>query len=239
MKDQSTVRQPFVNRNAAGRQLAEALWEYRNHPDAIVLALPRGGVPVAYQVASRLGLPLDLMVVRKLGMPGYEELAMGAIAGDGVRVMNENVVTRYRISTDAIENVAQREHQELLRRGHVYRGERPWPALQGRAVILVDDGVATGATMLAAVAAARAQHAARVVVATPVVSPDVLPRLEKAADEVCVLVSTSSFYAVGTFYHDFSPIEDDEVLEILQQAWQLQADDATATRTVPASRRQE
>src|SRR5436305_5618591 len=174
----------FRNRNEAGRLLAEKLTAYANRPDLLVLALPRGGVPVAYEAARALGAPLDVFVVRKLGIPGYEELAMGAVATGGVRVLNDQIVRRLDIPTYVIDAVAAREEQELARRERLYRGGRPPPDVRGRTVILLDDGLATGATMRAAVMALRELQPARIVVATPTASPEICEELKADVDDV-------------------------------------------------------
>jgi predicted phosphoribosyltransferase len=161
----------FHDRNEAGRLLAEKLRAYASYPNLIVLALPRGGVPVGYEVARALGAPLDIFLVRKLGVPGYEELAMGAVASGGIRVLNEEVVRSLRIPEYVVDAVAAWEHQELARREHIYRGDRPEPDVRGRTVILVDDGLATGSTMLAAIQALRQQQPARIVIAVPTAPP--------------------------------------------------------------------
>src|SRR5919109_588161 len=166
------MRRPFRNRREAGQLLAAKLAAYANRPDVLVLALPRGGVPVAYEVVRALGAPLDVFLVRKLGVPGYEELAMGAIATGGVYVLNDQVVGSLRIPDYVIGAVAAREQQELTRREHLYRGDRPPPDVRGRTVILIDDGLATGATMRAAVAALRTQEPRRIVVAVPTAAPE-------------------------------------------------------------------
>jgi predicted phosphoribosyltransferase len=180
-----------------------------------VLGLPRGGVPVAYEVARRLGAPLDVFVVRKLGVPGHEELAFGAIAPGGVRVLAEDLLARLDMPSEWIEAIDAKERRELERRERVYRGERPPPALAGRVVVLVDDGLATGATMLAAVRAVREQRPARVVVAVPVADPDVCERLGSVADEVVCVSTPRPMMAVGAWYEDFSQISDEEVRELL------------------------
>jgi putative phosphoribosyl transferase len=181
----------------------------------LILALPRGGVPVAYQVARELGAPLDIFVVRKLGTPGQEELAMGAIASGGVRVMNPDVVRAARIPEQAIEETAKREAQELERRERAYRGEREMPELQNRCVVLVDDGLATGATMRVAVAAIRKHNPSRVVVAVPVAPPDTVERLRAEADEVVCLSTPEPFIAIGRWYENFSQTTDEEVRQLL------------------------
>src|SRR5712672_897979 len=174
----------FRNRNEAGRLLAEKLTAYANRPDVLVLALPRGGVPVAYEVARALGAPLDVFVVRKLGVPGYEELAMGAVATGGVVVLNDHVVKSLSIPDYVIEQVAAQELQELARRERVYRGGRPPPDVRDKTVILVDDGLATGATMFAAIKALRQQNPARIVVAVPTASPETCEEMKARADDV-------------------------------------------------------
>jgi predicted phosphoribosyltransferase len=208
----------FRNRTEAGRVLAGKLAAYANRRDVIVLALPRGGVPVAYEVARALGAPLDVFVVRKLGLPGNEEYAMGAIATGGVRVLNEQVVNALGIPEQVIDTVAVREQQELARRERLYRGERPPPEVRGRSVILVDDGLATGATMQAAVEALRRLQPARIVVAVPTASPDTCEQLRAQADEVICATTPEPFRAVGLWYEDFSQTTDDEVRELLARA---------------------
>ncbi len=208
---------PIPNRRVAGQALAEALKSYAGRDDVIVLALPRGGVPVAAEVARALGVPLDVMLVRKLGLPGHPELAMGAIASGGVRVMNDDVVRRLSVSPAAIEAVAEAEGRELARRERAYRGERPWPDLKGRCVILVDDGLATGATMHAAIDAVRAQQPACIVVAVPVAPPDTVRTLEALVDEVVCPLQPQSFMAIGQWYQDFTQTSDGEVITLLDE----------------------
>lgn len=210
---------PIPNRTAAGSALAEALSDCRDRDDVIVLALPRGGVPVAYEIATALSAALDLLTVRKLGFPGHRELAMGAIASGGIRVMNDDVVGHYGVSEDAIERVAREEHAELERRERTYRGERPLPSLEGRCVILVDDGVATGSTMFAAIDAVRKQGAAEVRVAVPVAPADTLQELQRRADNVVCLATPEPFYAIGQWYREFGQTSDSEVMELIQRAW--------------------
>ena len=217
MKQASISPGLFRDRREAGQLLAEKLKAYANRQDVIVLALPRGGVPVAYEVARALGAPLDVFVVRKLGVPGYEELAMGALATGGVRVLNDQVVERLGIPQHVIDAVAAREQQELARRERLYRGDRPPPDLRGRTVILVDDGLATGATMQAAIEALRQQKPARIVVAVPVASPDTCEEMKKKADEVICAVTPDPFHAVGRWYIDFSQTTDQEVAALLAQ----------------------
>lgn len=191
---------------------------YAGRPEVIVLALPRGGVPVAYEVATALGAPLDVFLVRKLGVPGHEELAMGAVASGGVRVLNTEVVEALGISEQAIEGVAQQELRELERRERVYRGGRPPPELRDRVVILVDDGLATGSSMRAAVAAVRQQHPRRIVVAVPTAAAETCEDFRREVDEVVCLSTPEPFYAVGLWYRDFSQTSDDEVRALLERA---------------------
>jgi predicted phosphoribosyltransferase len=207
--------QRFRNRTDAGRRLAEKLAAYANWPDVLVLALPRGGVPVGYEVARALGPQLDVFLVRKLGVPGYEELAMGAVASGGVRVLNDEIVRGLGISEDEIDAAVARELQELGRRERLYRRSRPTPNVAGRTVILVDDGLATGATMRAAVAALRQQHPARIVVAVPTASPDTCEALKAEADDVICAMTPQPFFAGGYWYEDFTQTTDNEVRELL------------------------
>lgn len=207
----------FADRRDAGRQLADLLLAYKGTA-ALVLALPRGGVPVAYEVARALSLPLDIMLVRKLGVPGQAEFAMGAIANGDVEVLNQDVVDSLEIPADVIEAVAARERAELARRNTLYRAGRAPPELRDRTVIIVDDGIATGADMRAAVAAANAQHAGRVVVAAPVASRSAAAMLRDMVDEVALLEVPQSFVGVGMFYRDFSQTPDREVTRLLSDA---------------------
>jgi len=208
----------FADRRDAGRQLAGRLAAYAERRDVVVLALPRGGVPVAFEVARGLDAPLDVFLVRKLGVPGREELALGAIATGNVRVLNEEVVRGLGLSAAAIEAVAAREQQEMARRERLYRDGRPAPAVEGRTVLLVDDGLATGATMRAAVAAARQQAPARVVVTVPVASTQAYQEMAAIADEVICVLTPEQFSAVGLWYSDFAPTTDEEVRDLLAQA---------------------
>src|SRR5438445_3876086 len=212
------VGKRFRDRREAGRLLGAHLSAYANLPDVLVLALPRGGVPVAAEVARALEAPLDVFVVRKLGVPGHEELAMGAIASGGVRVLNEDVVRPLRIPGDVIDAVAAEEQQELERRERAYRGDRPAPDVRGRAVILVDDGLATGSTMRAAVAALRQQRPARIVVAVPVGAAETCAEFQAEADETICARTPEPFYAVGLWYDDFSQTTDEEVHDLLERA---------------------
>jgi putative phosphoribosyl transferase len=211
-------QQPFVDRRDAGRVLAFRLAKYANRDDVIVLALPRGGVPVAYEVASALGAPMDVFLVRKLGTPGHRELAMGAIASGGVRVLNDDVVRWYGIPEAAIERVAHEEEQELQRRERAYRDDLPTPDLANRTVILIDDGLATGSTMRAAAQAVRAHHPTRVVIAVPVGAPQTCTELAAVADEVICARMPEPFSAVGQWYLNFDQTDDEEVRDLLQKS---------------------
>jgi predicted phosphoribosyltransferase len=218
----------FANRVEAGRQLAGRLAHLAGRDRLIVLGLPRGGVPVAAEVAAVLGAPLDVFVVRKLGVPGREELAMGAVASGGVRVINAETVTALDISRETLDEVTAAERRELARRERAYRGSRPMPGLADASILLVDDGVATGSTMLAAIRGLRQQHPATLVVAAPVMSQSAFADLEREADACVTLATPEPFYGVGTWYEDFSQTSDAEVLSILEQA---------AARTGPRPRR--
>ena len=214
----------FIDRKDAGQKLAQKLAQYANRPDVIVLALPRGGVPVGYEVARALNAPLDVFIVRKLGVPGQEELAMGAIASGGVRILNQDIVQALGIPASVIDQVAAREWQELRRREKLYREGRPAPDLAGRTVILVDDGVATGATMRAAIKAVRQQNPAKVIVAVPVSALETYYDLAREADEVVALATPEPFFGVGLWYEHFDQTSDDEVRRLLRLAAQAQAD---------------
>ena len=218
---------PFRNRREAGRLLAKKLTNYAGRPDVLVLALPRGGVPVAYEVAQALRAPLDLFIVRKLGIPGYEELAMGAVATGGGRVLNEQIVTGLRIPDYIIDGVAAQEQQEIARRERLYRGGRPPPDVRGKTIILVDDGLATGATMLAAVKALRQQQPARIVVAVPTAAAETCEQLRKEVDEVICAMTPQPFEAVGRWYEDFTQTTDEEVRDLL--GWRRQPGELPAT----------
>lgn len=208
----------FADRRDAGRVLAGLLTKYANRDDVLVLALPRGGVPVAFEVAHALRAPLDVFIVRKLGVPGHDELAMGAIATGGVRVLNEDVVGALSLSTKVIDAVAAREERELERRERIYRGARTPPDVRERTVILVDDGLATGSTMRAAVAALRKQRPARIVVAVPVAAAETCEEFKTEVDETVCAATPRMFNGVGRWYEDFSQTSDDEVHELLAQA---------------------
>jgi putative phosphoribosyl transferase len=205
----------FHDRADAGRRLAERLTEFAAHPEVLVLALPRGGVPVAAEVARQLRAPLDILVVRKLGLPGNEEYAMGAIASGGAQVLNPHAIERYGLRPADVAAVVRRETAELRRRESAYRGNRPFPALAGRTLLLVDDGIATGATMLAAVAAVASAKPARVIVATPVLASTAAEALEAEADGVVCVLRPEDFSSVGEWYEDFSQTSDDTVVRLL------------------------
>ena len=213
----------FHDRTEAGQVLADRLTEYANRADVLVLALPRGGVPVAYEVARALHAPLDIFLVRKLGVPGHEELAMGAIASGGVRVLNEEVVRALGIPPETIASVAAGEQRELERRAQTYRGDRPPLDVRNRTVILVDDGLATGSTMRAAVAALRRKGLDRIVVAVPVGSVETCAEFQDVADETVCARTPEPFYAVGRWYEDFTQTTDEEVHELMQRAAEEQA----------------
>lgn len=212
----------FKDRREAGRRLALALKKYAKKADVIVLALPRGGVPVAFEAARALEAPLDVFLVRKLGFPGNEEFAMGAVASGGIRVMSEDIVRRYGIPESVVERVADREEKELARRERSYRGDSPPLDLRGRTVILVDDGLATGASMRAAVEAVRSQGPRRIVVAVPVGPRETVEELSREADEVVCAAMPEPFLAVGRFYETFDQTTDEEVMELLARAPRLQ-----------------
>jgi putative phosphoribosyl transferase len=208
----------FRDRADAGRRLAAVLQHYAGRPDVLVLALPRGGVPVAYEVARALGAPLDIFVVRKLGVPGQPELAMGAIATGGVRVLNRDIVEALGIPPQMVEAVAQREQTELERREREYRGARPAPDVQGKIVILVDDGLATGATMRAAAMALKSEQPARVVVAVPTAAREACDDFRADVDEVVCAQTPPMFGAVGMWYDDFRETSDEDVRALLNRA---------------------
>lgn len=207
----------FRNRTDAGRQLASKLAKYAGRADVVVLALPRGGVPVAFEVARELKAPLDIFLVRKLGVPAQKELAMGAIASGGVLVRNEDVVRYLSISDEVIDSVAASEQRELERRERAYRDAQPPLEVKGRIVILVDDGLATGSTMRAAVAALRQQEPKRIVVAVPVAAPETCAELRAEVDEVVCAATPRPFHGVGLWYEDFSQTTDEEVRELLEK----------------------
>ena len=207
----------YSNRAAAGKTLAHALEVYANRSDVIVLALPRGGVPVAYEVAKSLNVPLDVFIVRKLGVPGHEELAMGALAMGGTVVFNKDVIKNLSISKQAIDHVIQEETKELQRREQNYRGQKPFPTLQEKTIILIDDGIATGATLRAAIKALYLQKPASLIVAVPVAETTTSKKIASLVELfICPLI-TDNFYAVGQYYDDFSQTTDEEVHVLLNQ----------------------
>lgn len=205
----------FRDRADAGRQLAERLQHYARRPNVLVLGLPRGGVPVAYEVAQALNAPLDICLVRKLGVPDHEELALGAIASGGVRVLNDNVVSGMKISASTIDAIAAKELQELQRRDRAYRGDRPPLDVRDHTVILVDDGIATGATMRAAVSVIKPQQPARLILAAPVVAPPIYEELSLAVDEVVYVAMPEALRAIGFWYEDFAQTSDADVRQCL------------------------
>jgi len=223
------MQKPFLDRSHAGRVLASMLAPYAGRPNVLVLALPRGGVPVAYEIARALHAPLDVFLVRKLGLPGHEEFAIGAIASGGVQVLNQEAVDTLGIPDSVIEAVAARERRELARRERLYRDNRPPPRLENKTIILVDDGLATGSSMHAAVKALRQQHAGQIIVAVPVAAPDTCEqfrqpkervpaaRSDKPDDIICA-ATPEPFQAVGLWYEDFSQTTDEEVRELLARA---------------------
>lgn len=211
---------PFRDRSSAGRELARALQNYRGQGRIVVLALPRGGVVVGAEVARSLNAELDLMIVRKLGLPGQEELAMGAIAIGGTRILNQSVLDSAMVSEARLQTVTERESRELERRQRAYRGERPWPGLQDATVILVDDGIATGATMRAALGAVKQNRPRTVVIAVPVAPAEEIKALQDAADEVVCLATPAHFGAIGSWYQDFTQVSDEDVRNQLRQFWE-------------------
>ena len=208
----------FADRADAGRQLAELLVEYADDPGVLVLALPRGGVPIGYEIARRLRVPLDVYVVRKLGVPGHEELAMGALASDGTWVLDDDLIASLRVEPSALDEVVRRESEELRRREAVYRDARPEPDLRGRIVIIVDDGLATGATMRAAATALRRRAPSAIVTAVPVAAPRTVAALRGVVDRVMCVRTPEPFHAVGLYYANFEQTTDDEVRRLLAEA---------------------
>lgn len=217
------MRLLYPNRTAAAQELAAHLRLYAGRSDVLVVGLPRGGVPVACEVATVLRAPVDVLIVRKLGVPGQEELAMGAIASGGVRVLNPEVIEGLGISTEVLERVAEAEMREVRRRDQAYRGQRPAPSLADRCVILVDDGLATGATMRAAIAVVRQHQPARLVVAVPVAPPSTITVLRSEADEVVCPVTPEPFFGISRWYEDFAQVTDEDVRALLAQAWRRQS----------------
>lgn len=207
----------FENREEAGRELSNALAKYKDKPDTIILALPRGGVPVAHKVAKALNLPMDVWLVRKLGVPGHEELAMGAIALNGAFHINKEIALGLNIPQQLLNQVIAKERTELARRNKLYRQGRPIPDIRGKTVIIIDDGLATGATMRAAVELMRQMHAAKIVVAAPVGAKETCRVLAAVADEIACLRMPEPFYGVGQWYMDFSQTSDEEVQKLLEQ----------------------
>ncbi len=217
------MRAIFRDRVDAGKQLAKELSKYSNLPDVLILALPRGGVPVAFEVAKELNVKMDVFIVRKLGVPGNEELAMGAIASEDVRVLNEDVIKSYKIPDRVIATVAANELRELERKERKYRGDRLKPDLRDMTVILIDDGLATGATMHAAVEALKTKHPAKLVIAVPTASPDICRFFKGIVDEMICAATPKPFYAIGAWYEDFSQTTDEEVCKLLEKAQSLPA----------------
>jgi putative phosphoribosyl transferase len=213
----------FKNRMDAGARLAQRLGAYAGRPDVLVLALPRGGVPVGFAVAQALDVQLDILLVRKLGVPGNAELAMGAIASGGVYVLQADVLKQLDIPMEIVEATAQRKLEELAQREKLYRASHPAAQLEGRVVIIVDDGLATGSTMLVAIKAAREAKAARIIVAVPVAASEGIRQIESQVDETIFLMTPEPFYAVGLWYVDFGQSSDDEVVELLDKAANLRA----------------
>lgn len=214
---------PFANRTQAGRELAVKLGDYANRTDVLVLALPRGGVPVAFEVAEALHAPLDVLVVRKLGAPWNSELALGAIASGGITVVDRETLDHFGIDTRTLETILARERTELLRRELLYRRGRPFPVVENKVVVLVDDGLATGATMSAAVKALKTQHPARIVVAVPIASGEACASLSAIADVCACVMTPDPMYGVGFWYDDFAQTSDDEVLALLRRAEDFRA----------------
>lgn len=218
----------FQNRTDAGRQLASVLGRYAGRNDVVVLGLPRGGVPVAYEIATALESPLDVFIVRKLGLPGHEEFGIGAIASGGTRVVDESVLQAYGVDAETLDRITTKELRELERRERLYRDGRPFPTLEDRIVILVDDGLATGSTMRAAVAALREKDPREIVIAVPVGARETCSAMRAMADEVVCLETPEPFYAVGLWYVDFEQTDDEEVHELLERA---------AAKTAPRAER--
>jgi predicted phosphoribosyltransferase len=221
----TSLHQPFRDRQEAGRLLAQELAGYNKDSGLLVLALPRGGVPVGYEIAKALEAPLDVVVVRKVGVPGHEELAMGAVASGGVLVRNEDVVAGLRIPEEIVESAAELERREVAARERAFRGDRKTPGLEGKTVIVVDDGIATGSTMRAALRALRQRGIGRLVVAVPVASETAYRQLRALADDVICLIATDDLIAVGQWYRDFSQVTNDQVVRLLDAAASVTADE--------------
>jgi predicted phosphoribosyltransferase len=219
----------FINREEAGQVLARMLSQYANRDDVLVLALPRGGVPVAFEVARALHAPLDVFIVRKLGLPQHEELAMGAIASGGVRVLNQDVVEGLHVPPQIIDQVAQREEIELQRRQRLYRDDRPEPDVRGKTVVLIDDGLATGSTMRAAAEALHKLGPAKIVIAVPVAAPSTCDEFRKIVDEIVCAATPEPFHAVGIWYDDFDQTSDKEVRQLLDRARAFRASESEAS----------
>lgn len=210
--------QKLQNRTHAGQVLAERLVAYKNQKTVVVLALPRGGVPIGFEIAKKLHLPLDVYLVRKLGVPGHEELAMGAIASGNIIIFNEEVIQSLSLSQEQIKAVIEFERQELDRRNRCYRGNKPFISVENKTIILVDDGLATGATMRAAVLSLKKLHPAKIVIAVPVGASDSCHKLESEVDEIICVFTPTPFYGVGMWYEEFPQTSDEEVIQLLQQA---------------------
>jgi predicted phosphoribosyltransferase len=224
-----SLQTTLPNRAEAGRRLVEPLLKYANRPDVIILALPRGGVPVAYEVATALDVRLDLMLVRKLGVPSHPEFAMGAIASGGVQILNDDALRAHPIDRASFEAVVAREALELSRREKAYRGNRPPPQLKDQVVILVDDGLATGSSMMAAIHAVRMQAPERIVVAVPVAPRETVEDLSMQVDEVICPLIPEWMMSIGYWYLDFSQTSDEEVIDLMQRAWQRELPGASRT----------
>jgi len=212
----------FKDRKDAGRILAGKLANYTNDPNTVILALPRGGVPVAYEVARELGLPMDVLIVRKLGVPNHEELAMGAIASGGVRFLNRSVIESLRILPEMLEEVERHEALELMRREALYRGNKTPLPIEGRNVILIDDGIATGSTMRVAIQVLRAQHARKIIVATPAAPPSAKWEIEPLVDEFIAVILPADFYGVGQFYEAFAQLDEDTIYELVRMGSKIE-----------------
>lgn len=224
-----SLQTTLPNRAEAGRRLVEPLLKYADRPEVIILALPRGGVPVAYEVAIALRVRLDLMLVRKLGVPSHPEYAMGAIASGGVQILNEDALRAHPIDRAGFEAVVAREAQELSRREKAYRGTRPPPKVKGQVVILIDDGLATGSSMMAAIQAVKMQAPERVIVAVPVAPRETVEDLSMQVDEVICPLIPDWMMSIGYWYLDFSQTSDEEVIDLLQRAWERKLPSVSCT----------